>query len=1140
MPRRIFSLSIVFLWAATVAAGQTKLATWRGVLRDAAGKPVAGAQLELRASGGEAPPTPLHIYSARTDANGAFSFPQVSPGAYRVSVAWQGRVAKLGEPLDLSAGEPLQAQLELSQDLKRLALRQAAGRDVSVSGGSERLSSQEVSSLPLNKRDFSQLLLQAAGTMTDTNGAANFTQQFAVNGQRGTTAVFAIDGLYASDPELGGATFANFNVDAIQEIQSNSGVMPAEVGQGAAGFTNVVTKSGTELLHGAVFEFVRNATFDARNFFDRRNPEQLGRIPPFQRNEFGVTSGGPLVRKRTYYFGQYQGFRQVLSTTQVLSVPTLAERQGINTTAFPGDTLMVPVNPKIAPVLGRYPLPNDPQGAYGPRTYATSAKIATFSNQFSVRIDHRLSDRSQLFARFNFNNVNGPINNPSQIAIDPSFAVRFLDHQRAFGLTYTRTVSPNLVSESALGILRTTPIFDPVSRTQPGLVFGDNLYEPFNSTAGTIIGAFGNLFQGRQSFSYARGAHTVKLGGEARFNLDTSFFVYGPNGSYTFGGGTAYSPVAIPSASGLRNVRAGDVLPDTLSAFLTATPFSFSTETAPEQLGQSARIGEGAVRRHAYNVYVQDSWKVTPRLTLDYGVRYELNPPFTEAKHRTSGIRFVGPNGQAVRFWDPGARNQELYYPQPPYQTDWRGWGPRMTLEWRATDKTVLHAGGSIATVLPNIFQNNFLSSGLPFVFSLYIAATAQTATPFQNSVVLFSYPQMFATSGQPLLAGGRPSTAVPANTEMDLARFEQDLAAATPGHQFQPLSLFSISRNFRNGYIENWTAGLDRDLGDVKLSVSYVGTAGVKLASILFPNNYGGASPGFAPFTQFDSSGNVVGGFGPEYFMSNRSHSTYHSLQMSLAKTSARAGLGFQASYTFSKTIDDTSNVYGGFGGGSGNVLQTFPADPRNPRLEKGPSTFDLRHVAVFSVIQALPFDRAEFLRRLGRRLVSGWQFLNISTLTSGPPFSVTSGVQQTGLGSPSTSPDRPNQISQPSFSTSRTVREDYFGQGASNGSFFFIPIGLPGGTGPNQGRLGTLGRNTFRGPIFHNFDAALIKDTPFGRRAGGEAVTLQFRAEFFNVFNLVNFGLPNNVIRGTGFGFISRTAGSSRQVQLSLKLIY
>ncbi|MGH7969500.1 MAG: hypothetical protein ACREIC_12305, partial [Limisphaerales bacterium] len=344
--------------------------------------------------------------------------------------------------------------------------------------------------------------------MTDTNGHSNFTQQFAVNGQRATATVFAMDGIDTSDPEMGGATFPNFNVDAIQEVRASSGVMPAEIGQGAASYTNVITKSGTNRLHGSVFEFVRNSAFDARNFFDRQNALDPRRIPSFRRNEFGTTMGGPVVipgiyhgRNRTFFFGEYQGFRQVLGTTQVFPVPTAAERNGIDTTAYPGDTLVVPVDPRIIPVLNGYPKPNDAQGPYGARTYATSSKVFTGTDQFSLRLDHRLSDKSTLYARFSYNQITGPLTNPDQTAIDPSFAINFFDHQRNAGLKYSRVWSPHLTSETSLGYTRSTPFFPSINHTQPVIGYGDALYEPYNSADGSVTGSFGNLFQLKQDMA---------------------------------------------------------------------------------------------------------------------------------------------------------------------------------------------------------------------------------------------------------------------------------------------------------------------------------------------------------------------------------------------------------------------------------------------------------------------------------------------------------------------------------------------------------------------------------------------------------------------------------------------------------------
>jgi hypothetical protein len=438
---------------------------------------------------------------------------------------------------------------------------------------------------------------------------------------------------------------------------------------------------------------------------------------------------------------------------------------------------------------------------------------------------------------------------------------------------------------------------------------------------------------------------------------------------------------------------------------------------------------------------------------------------------------------------------------------------------------------------VPNLWQDNFLTGAIPLATSLYASALPGVPLPFQNSVVPVNLPPPYTTAGKLLFPNG-DATHVAPNTEVDLQRYQDDLKALTPGNQVQLLNMTGLAKNFRNGYIESYTAGLDHDFKDFKFSAAYVATAGVHLASVYSPNSYGGADPQFAPFTQFDSSGRAIGGFGPESLMSSRSHSTYHALQSSVSKNSARAGLGVQGSYTYSKSLDDTSAVLGGQIAGAGVVLQTLPQNPWNPGAEKGPSTFDATHSFSLSLIQVLPLDHVSFLRPLGRTLTRGWQFLNISTLTSGSPFTVYSGVQQTGVGAGGT--DRPDLVERPHFSTTGTTREDYFGRGLDNASFFSIPINVPGGTGPNQGRFGTLGRNTFRGPGFQQYDIALIKDTPFGRRGNSELGTLEFRAEFFNVFNLVNFGLPSNILRGSGFGIISKTAGPSRQIQFSLKLIY
>ncbi|HLV85327.1 MAG TPA: carboxypeptidase-like regulatory domain-containing protein [Candidatus Sulfotelmatobacter sp.] len=1135
-PTLVFCL---LLAAATTAAASG--ASWNGVLTDSAGKKLAGALVELRSSSG-APK-----YAATTDGDGSFRITGIPSGSYEVSATIADKTFKT--VVAIQGDSSVALALQVSEANGELRVLSVGSQPAVQASGGEHLSGTEVSSLPLNVRDFSKLLLLAAGTMTDTNGAANFTQQFAVNGQRGSATVFGLDGFDTTDAEMGGATFSNFNVDGIQEVQSSSGVMPADIGHGAGGYTNVVTKSGTNQVHGSLFEFARNAAFDARNYFD--HVEAGGRrIPPFVRNEFGFTNGGPVViphiydgRSRTFYFGEYQGFRQVLGTTQVIPVPTADERNGIDTTTYPGDTLTIPVNPAVVPLLSAYPLPNEPAGAFGNRTYATSSKVVTTTYQFSIRVDHQISNKASLVTRFSLNQVTGPLTNPDQTVLNPSFGVQFFDHQRNGGVKYVRTISPHMTSETSLSFIRSTPFFPTPNHTQPGITFGDGLFQSFNQPGGSIFGSYGNLFQLKQDMSFTRGSHAFKWGVEIRVNRDSTIFGVNPNGLYEFGGGTSYccgdgkTPIVITSASGTHNIQSGDKLPDSLTALLTATPYSYNIMAAANVTPTGDKFDEAGVRREAYNFYFEDAWKATRNLTVSYGLRYEVNSRIHEATKRTSSPIFLGADGKPTSYLDHTATQQVLLInPQPPYNQDWNGWGPRLALDYALSPHTVLHAGGAVTTLLPNLWQDNSLTAAMPFAFAPSIYSQAGFPVPFTDSFVPLTLPTAYNIQGQPIFATGRTQD-VPANTVLDVARFQQDLETLTPGN-VQLLNVFGMARNFGNGYIGSWTAGVDHDFGDFKFNASYVATAGIHLPRVFAPNGYGGAAPGFAPFTEFNAAGQPAAGFGPESIMSDGSHSSYHALQTSLTKNSARMGLGLQASYTYSKSLDDTSAVLAGLAGGSGTILQAVPQDPWNPGAEKGPSTFDVTHVFTVSVIELLPLDKVEFLRPLGQKVTRGWQFLNITTLTTGSPFTVFSGIQQTGAGNGGG--DRPDLVSMPRFSTSRGVRDDYFGQGSNNAAFFSIPIDITGGTGPNSGRFGTMGRDTFRGPDFHDLDVALIKDTPFGHRANAEFGNLEFRAEFFNVFNIVNFGLPSNIVRGSGFGLISKTAGNSRQIQFSLKLIY
>jgi len=1154
--RMVARCMVGFLFAMPVGAQLTSGpgAALTGVIRTVAGAPIAGATVTVVGKGAH-----QERHSVVTAVDGHFALPVSTPGQYSVTIQVPGRpptapsvinVSKTTIAVTVSNENTLAIDVQppaptpMTPNTNPCASANAAGAT-----GGEKLSSESVSELPLNGRDFSTLLLLAAGTMTDANGATNFTQQFAVNGQRGVEAVFAMDGADVSDPEMGGSTFTNFNVDAIRELQSSSGWMPADIGRGAAGFTNIVTRSGKTGFHGSFFEFLRNSALDARNYFDHPSAAEPGRIPPFRRNEFGFTNGGPVVlpniydgRNRTFYFVQYQGFRQVLGTTQVLAVPTTAERAGQDVVTFPDgstDTLQITgaakspgVNPAIVAILARYPLPNNATGAYGARTYAAPSNVATNADQFSARIDQKLGEKGQLFGRFNYDNLTGPTTNPDQTLLDPSFGVNYVDRQRNGVVTYTRTVSPRLLWSASVSFTRTTPSFVTPNHSEPALKLNDGLFEAYNSAAGSVMSAFGNLFQGQLNFAWTTPRHAVKWGIEARLNRDTTYFGISPNGEYDFGGGTVYSPVFIPSASGQHDVQPGQPLPDTLSSLLLGYPYAYTVAVAPTYASNGAHIGPAAINRNNVNAYLEDTWKINPQWTLDYGLRYEVYTPISERADRTSSFLNAFPPA--------GIGQNYLINPQPTYQTNWNGWGPRVQMNWNAPWALHIHAGGAITVIPPNIWQDNFLTGSTPYVVYPRVNAATNGEIAYGFQITPTELPQVFNTAGVNVLASGDPKS-VPPNTVMDVNRYQQDLAALSPSHQLSLLSLAGIDRRFGNGSLQTWTLGMERAFGGLTADVAYLGTSAFRLPRMSYPNAYPGAEPQFARFTDFDASGAVTGGFGFESVITDTAHSSYNALQTSLSGKLGHGGPLLQAGYTWGKSLDDVSGVVGGTGS-TGAVVQFSPQDPFNTKVERGPSSFDITHAFTLSAAQDLHFEDLGLQSHRTKLLTKGWQLLSISTITSGSPFTVYSGIQQTGEGT--IGADRPDQIGTPDLSTagsSTRRREDYFGLGANNGSLFSIPVGIAGGTGPNSGRFGTLGRNTFRGPAYYDFDFALIKTTPISRRASGvERAALQFRAEFFNLFNVVNMGLPANTIKGSGFGVISKTAGNSRQIQFSLKVIY
>ena len=710
-------------------------------------------------------------------------------------------------------------------------------------------------------------------------------------------------------------------------------------------------------------------------------------------------------------------------------------------------------------------------------------------------------------------------------SLSPLSAQLFTEGYRSAALHYVYVPSSTVTMVSTVGFIRSTPQYASLNQTQPGLTFANKMFEAINSQAGGFRGLTGNSLQLRQTLGQIRGAHSFEMGVEVRFARNAEINSNNANGTYSFGG-PAYSPVTIPSASGQHNINPGDLLPDALSALLTGTPSSYTRTIGGRGFSEGNLVAKNAIHRDSYNFYFLDNWHATPHLMIGYGLRYEVNTPMRVGDNLSQGALFFAPDGTKLYYPTPGATQQWVVNPDPLWNMDWNGWGPRLSVSWQAREKTLVRAAGGITTLLQYPWPNVSIANHFPYAVTISPTARPGSPIPFDNSVASLVPPPIYTPQGA--LIDPAKSRQWAGNTPVDVVRFEQELAALLPGNTIRPVQGNATAQNFRNGYLNTYTVGIQQEIFGLNVSASYIGLAGVRLQGMSFPNNYAGAAPGFAPFTLFNAAGQIIGGFSQESLFDSSVHSSYNAGELVIRRAPTERSVGFSLSYTFAKSIDNAS----GFGGGSGGFGGGGRQNPQNAAVERARSSIPGPQTLSLNISARLPFDRW-VSHGLLHGLVSGWQITGIGQFRSGTPFTVVTGIQQTGYGSGGG--DRPDQIGTPVLSTSRNVRQDYFGMGTANASYFYIPINVAGGTGPYNGRFGTLGRNSFSGPPMRNFDIALSKEINLTK-----GLKLQSRAEFYNVFNIVNFSTPNNVLTGSGFGMITSTSSNSRQLQFSLKLVY
>ncbi|MGD0225713.1 MAG: TonB-dependent receptor [Terriglobia bacterium] len=1062
--------------------------------------------------------------STRTTSAGSYTIPSLAVGTYTVVAEAQGFKSGTAEgiALDVSQERAVDFKLVVAGVTQQVEVNAAPPLITTTNATlAQVVSTEQVENLPLNGRNIEGLMTMQPGVV-GYNGANMgwMSAELAGNGNRGETSVGTLDGADASDAEMGTLQFTNFNLDAIAEFKVQQNNYSAQYGQGAGTITQIVSKSGTNQFHGSLFEFVRNSAFDARNFF-ANGPGSAGSVPPFRRNEFGGTFGGPIKKDKTFFFVQYAGLRQRLGEPNNNVVPTAAERTGAVTITDPNssasnpqpDNLLVPLNSVAQSVLSRYPLPNNPGGPYGANTYTYEFSQPTNDDQWSARLDHHFSSTDTFFARASYDNhILRDTDAWAAVLGGANFSSSNIGDARNYAIGETHIFSPTLLNTFTFTLNRgiegvpETPAEYTMTQscTSDGSVscYGPDTFETKYVTT---------VFDPMDYVNWTTGRHSFTFGGEFRREWDNGTGVTGtgPSGQYTFEPGTPL-PVTIPSTNGGTTLEAGVAYPTTtgLVSMMEGADYQYQRATTVPGFGPAGAGGGGVwwgLRRWTMAAFAQDDFKVTRRLTLNLGLRYEYTSVPWEV-----GNRMARPEDQGSLY------GTFVVNPDPLWAPDYLAgnFGPRFGLAADLGHKTTFRGGFGIFTnMIPTVYPDQDLVN-FPLASENYMLNAPYSLTPF--SVAL---PVLTSTSGQPIAANGNTKT-IPKNTPVNLAPY-----AAILGNLF----VDDPSDRMRNGYTMNGNVTLEHEFpGSIAVSAAYVANTGVSLYNQWYPNAYSGAEPQYTPYS------NITPGLGEMQVFYNGGHSSYNALQLQARRISQSHGIQFQANYTWAKDMTDADSVW--------NTGATNMQDPNCLRCEYAPAAYNIVQRFVANFEYDLPIGRWDSLSRLPKRLTNGWEFLGIFQAQTGYPFTVGSpyGTLQYGEGGS----NRPFFLQKATLSPQEGSQPQFFSNaviGSNNGvgtGYFDLPTV----TSPVNGDTvmpgpGTLGRDTFTGPGWSNFDFSVIKETKIT-----ESKTLQFRAEFFNLFNQVMFATPSTTLGSPGFGVIGQTVygTNEREIQFGLRFVF
>ncbi|MGH9451629.1 MAG: carboxypeptidase regulatory-like domain-containing protein, partial [Terriglobia bacterium] len=1043
---------------------------------------------------------------------GTYTIPHLPVGTYTVTAVASGFKTAVAQDvtLDVSQQRQVNFTLALAGVLSKVEVKATPPLLNTTTGSLGGLvSAEQVQNLPLNGRNISGLVMMQPGMAQDTGSMGWMGPQWISNGNRGETQVGTLDGADVSDAEMGTIQFTNFNLDAIAEFKVQQNNYSAEYGQGAGTVTQIVSKSGTNQFHGSLFDFVRNSAFDARNFFATS-------VPPFRRNEFGATFGGPIKKDKTFFFVEYAGLRQRLGEPDIVSVPTAAERTGAVTITGPDgqpDALQAPLNPIAQQVLSRYPMPNQPGGVLGANTFNFMFSQPTNDDQFSARLDHHFSDKDTLFARASYVNDLAKETDPwAGVLGGDNFSTSNIGEARNYTLSETHLFSPTLLNDFNFtlnrGIEGVPEAPAEIDTTATNFLdgsmqgWGPDTFETKYVTT---------VFDYKDNVAWITGRQAFNIGGEFRREWDngTGVTSIGPSGVFNFNAGTPLTST-IPSTNGGAGLLAGTPSPSGFISMMEGDDVNYARATAVSGYGPPGGGGIWwGLRRWTLAAYAQDDLKLTRRITLNLGLRYEYASVPWEV-----GNRLAQPADYGSLY------GHFVVNPQPLWQPDYLAgdFGPRFGLAADLGRNTILRGGFGIFTnKIPTVYPDQALVN-FPVASLNYLPNAPYSLTPLAVSL-----PVLTSTTGQPLAANGNTKT-IPPNTPVNMAPY-----AAILG----PLGGDYPSDRLRNGYTISGNFTLEHEFaGGVAVQASYVANNGVSLYNQTYPNAFSGAEPQYAPYSQ------ITPGLAELQVFYNGAYSSYNGLQVQARKISAAHGLQFQANYTWAKDMTDADAVWSS-GGASGGISQN---NPQCWKCEYAPASYSIAQRFVANFEYDLPFGHWQTLSRLPRRLTQGWDILGIFSAQSGNPFTIVGpyGSLQYGYDIFDGFGARPFLLQRATLNPgggTQFFSNAVIGNNNGVGDGFF---GLPTVSSPVNGQAvlpapGNLGRNTFTGPGWSNFDFSIIKDTRIT-----ESKTLQFRAEFFNIFNQATFGTPGAALGSSGFGISTGTATAEREIQFGLRFMF